>query len=113
MLSKDYLSSIVATLRLISVEHIQIVSSFFLTTDMLAEYRLLLDQIIPLLSKSCIFCFICFCIPGSKDFGLAVIGKGCIRLILCLRTFVLPKLLLCWAITFLNWSSNLLTDVGN
>src|SRR6266542_6623976 len=73
----------------------------------------MLGQIIPLLSKSWTSCFIFFCMAGSNDLGLAVIGNGYTRLILCLRTFVRPRSSLCWATTSLNKSSNLFTDVGS
>src|SRR6266542_5622565 len=101
ILGKGYPSSIITAFRPIGAEHTLIDLSFFSTTEMLAEYGLVLGRIIPLLSRSWIFCFIFLCMAGSNDFGLAVIGNRCIRLILCLRTFVRLRSSLCWATTSL------------
>src|SRR6266542_798694 len=108
---KGYPSSMVTALSPIVTEYIWIVPSFFFTIDILAEYELLLEQIIPLLSKSYISCFIFLCMFGLKVFSFAVMRNGCIKLILCLKTLVLSRSLLCWATTFLNWSNSLFTKI--
>ncbi|SRR6266540_3525279 len=101
----------ITALSPIGVKHILMISSFFSTIEILAEYGLLLGRIIPLLNRSYIFCFIFLCMPKSKVFGLAVMENGCTKLILCFRTLVCPRSLLFWATTFLNYSNNLLTKV--